>query len=413
MQQKVPAWKKTAVATVALSMLAGSATGLVASAKEHGHSEGNHYGNVKHDENKGGKFPKNVNVRYRLDFKDLNEQQWKWAYQQIIRLVAQGVFKGYDDGSFKPKNKITRLETIIAAVRLLGLEPEAQKPENMNAKLNFKDFDQLKKKSPQAVGYVKVALANDLFNENDMTIQADKPATRLWASVLLVKAMKLEADAQAKMGSELPFRDAESVPAGSVGYVAVALDKGLIAGYSDNSFQPNKPVTRAELAAILARLGVQLPGQEKDNGVVTGVVQATNANGTITVKKADNTTVDYTLDASVFIFRNGVKVPANALQVGDQLSVRISQGKVIFVEVTKQADTVTTFTDAGKVTQFTTQGNATLSLQKTAANGTPTTIVYNLDPNVAITGGNGTLAINQNVVVTGANSIVKTIQIQP
>ncbi|MDB4868342.1 MAG: S-layer y protein [Cohnella sp.] len=415
MQQKVPAWKKTAVATVALSMLAGSATGLVASAKEHGNNEGNH-GKSKHDK-QGDKFSKNVKVNYRLDFNDLNEKQWKWAYQEIIRLVAQGVFKGYDDGSFKPNNKITRLETIVAAVRLLGLEAEAQKPENMNATLNFKDFDQLKSKNPQAVGYVKIALANDLFNENDTTIQGDKPATRLWASVLLVKAMKLEAEAQAKMDTQLPFRDSNEVPAGSVGYVAVAIDKGLVAGYSDNSFQPNKPVSRAELAAILARLGVQLPGQENNNGALTGVVQV-NANGTITVKKSDNTTVNFTLNSDVFIFRNGVKVPVSALQVGDELSIRISQGQVIFIEVTKQGQPTTPVTqlnDTGRVSSFTLNSQnklATLSITKDV-NGTATTIVYNVDANVTITGGSGVLAPNLIVVVAGENNVVKSIQIQP
>jgi hypothetical protein len=390
-QQNVPAWKKTALATVAFSMLAGSATGLVASAKSHGRNDDEHDGD-------NGK----TEIRYNLEFKDVSEKQLKWAYANIIRMVAQGVFKGYEDGSFKPQNKVTRLETIIAAVRVLGLEAEAQKPENMNAKLNFKDFDQLKKKNPQAVGYVKVALANDLFNENDVSIKANEPASRLWASVLLVKAMKLEAQAKAKMDVQLPFRDANHIPAGSVGYVALAIEKNLIAGYNDNTFQPNKPVTRAELAAILSRLGIQLPGYDQRNGIEAGVVTV-NSNGTITVVKGDNTTVNYTLDAAVFVFRNGVKVPISALQVGDQLSVRVVQGQVIFIEVTKSAETGI-ITDTGTVTAINT-GAKTITLQRQAGS-----IVYNLDANVSITPA-GVVAVGQNVVVTGTNGLVKTIAI--
>src|SRR5690606_30427887 len=139
---------------LAVSMLTGAAGAV--SAKPHHHN--GHKGK--------GHSPK-VEARINYNFIDLDERQWKWAYAHIMRLVSQGVFKGYDDGSFRPQNNISRIETLIAAVRLLGLENEAKKPENMNAKLNFKDFDQLKKKYPQAVGYVTVALKNDLFGESD------------------------------------------------------------------------------------------------------------------------------------------------------------------------------------------------------------------------------------------------------
>jgi hypothetical protein len=341
----------------------------------------------------------------------LNEKEMKWAYAHIIRLASEGVFTGYEDGSFKPQNKITRVETIIAAVRLLGLEAEALKPENVNAKLNFKDFSKLKQKYPQAVGYVAVALKNDLFNENDSTIQAEKPATRLWASVLLVKAMKLEAEAKAKMGVELQFRDAEKIPAGSVGYVAVAIEKGLVAGYTDKTFRPEQPVTRAELATILDRLGVHLPDQgNNDNTAVTGTITS-SANGTLTIQKADNTTVNIALDANVFIFRKDVKAPVSALQIGDTVLLRTFQGKAVFIEVTKEATAAVQFTDVGKVNTFTfnAQGKiATLSLTKDNGSGTTTTVVYNVDANVVVT---GSLAANAIVIVQGENSIVNKIQI--
>ena len=40
----------------------------------------------------------------------------------IIRLASKGVFNGYDDGTFKPQQQITRIESIVAAVRLMGLK---------------------------------------------------------------------------------------------------------------------------------------------------------------------------------------------------------------------------------------------------------------------------------------------------
>ncbi|MCD9024008.1 S-layer homology domain-containing protein [Cohnella silvisoli] len=420
MKQTQPIWKKTAAATLALSMLVGGATGVMASAKSSKHGS-------EHNNGKG----KAKKVEINLNFGDLNQNEWKWAYDHIIRLAAQGVFNGYEDGDFKPRNNITRIEALVAAVRLLGLKEEAEKPENMNAKLNFKDFDQLKKKYGWAVGYVTVALENDLFSETETSIQADKPATRLWASVLLVKALKLEAEAKTKMDTVLPFRDAKQIPAGSVGYVAVALEKNLITGYTvtgsddhdsddddndsnsfDRIFLPNKPVTRAELAALLDRVDQQLP-DDKNAQAITGTIQVI-ANGSITVKKADNTTVSVPVDANVFIFRKDVKAPLSALQVGDEALVRTFQGKAVFIEVTKPAASAVQLTDSGKVSSFTlnAQGKiATISITKDV-NGTQQVIIYNVDANVAITGNNGVLSPNLNVIVKGENNVVKSIEIQ-
>lgn len=409
MTQKPSIMKKTAVALLATSMLAGSAMGVAAAKQKDDHGNGK------------GKSA------YKLNFKDVNEKQLQWAYQHIIRLAAQGVFSGYEDGSFKPQNKITRVEALVAAVRLLGLKDEAEKPENMNANLNFKDFDKLKKKYGWAVGYVAVALENDLFSENDTMINPEQPASRLWASVLLVKALKLDAEAKTKMDTVLPFRDAKDIPAGSVGYIAVALEKNLISGYelpkkwndydgTDSKtykvFLPNQAVTRAELAALLDRVDEQLP-KENDAQAITGVVQSV-LNGTITVKKADNTTVAVAIDPNVFVFRKDVKASASAIVAGDEVLVRTYEGKAVFIEVTKTAAEVVSFVEAGQVASFSLNSQqkiATITLSVNV-NGTSTSKLYNVDPNVVISGGNGILSSQSVVIVKGENGIVKTIEIQ-
>ncbi|KIL36179.1 S-layer protein [Cohnella kolymensis] len=394
MTQKQNFLKKTAIATMALSLVAGSATGIMASAKS---KQG-------HDDHKS-KFKIN------LQFKDVSEKEMKWAYNHIIRLAAQGVFNGYEDGDFKPQNKVSRIEAIVGAVRLLGLQAEAEKPENMNAKLNFKDFNEFKKKNAWAVGYLTVALENDLFAETETSIQANKPADRLWASILLVKAMKLDAEAKAKMDTELEFRDAREIPAGAVGYVAVALEKNLITGYNDKTFQPHRPVTRAELAAILDRVDQQLPEQSAQ--AITGVVQ-TSANGVLTVKKADNTTVTVTAASNVFVFRNDVKVALTAIQPGDEVLVRTFEGKAVFIEVTKIAPAVINFTETGKVSTFAVNGEGkitTITITKEVTGGTAQSIVLQVDPNVTISPAGGVLAPNATVTVTGTNNVVKTITI--
>jgi hypothetical protein len=406
MKQTGSIWKKTAAAVLALTMVIGSATGVMVSADSK-HSNKSEQGNHNNQNDDRDDDETEIN----LDFKDLNEKDWKWAYEAIISLASQGVFQGYEDGNFKPNKSITRIEAIIAAVRLLGLEADAKKPENMNAKLNFKDFDKLKKKYGAAVGYVTVALENDLFSETETSIQADKPATRLWATVLLVKSLKLSNEAKAKMDTELPFNDADDIPAGSVGYVAVALEKQLIAGYNNNTFQPNRPVTRAELAALLGRVDDQLPADQNAQAI-TGTIKV-NAAGSLTVTNSVYADVIIPVDANVFIFRNNVKSPLSAIQVGDEVLVRTFQGKAVFIEVTKTAATNVTLLDAGIVSTFRFASGklATITLTKVVNNVQQTTI-YDVDANVSITGNNGVLSPNLNVIVKGVNNVVKEIQIQ-
>jgi hypothetical protein len=395
-------WKKFAISSLAvMTLMSGASTAF---AKDHGHHNDNDKGDKDDDKGKN-------EVTININFSD--EEDMKWATEYIVRLASKGVFTGYEDGSFKPAQKISRIETIVAAVRLMGLREQAESTAEMSTDLNFKDADQLKKKYPWAVGYVAVALENDLFSETEDSIQPEKPATRLWSSTILVKALKLDAEAKAKVNTKLTFKDAKQIPAGSVGYVAVALDKGIVTGYDDNTFRPNQQVTRAELAALLDRTDSQLP--DHDAQAITGSLKAAAANGAITVVKADKTEVALTLDPNVFIFRDNKKAAVADLQAGDEVLVRTYQNKVIFIEVTKLAAAQPTTTlESGTLTSYSlnAQGKiATVSIMK-LVNGAPQATIFNVDANVVITGDFAKLVAGNPVDLTVENNVVKLIAIK-
>lgn len=426
-------WTKTAVTATALLMLASGATSAFADAKgNHGddknknknwyensnkNGNGNKKGNGNND-NKGNKGNKgNINGEYgsiTWNFKD--EKELEWALEYIMRLASKGVFNGYEDGTFKPKQHITRIETLTAAVRLMGLREQAESAEEMKTELHFKDADKLNKKYPWAVGYVAVALENDLFIENETEIKPEQKATRLWSTILLIKALKLEDEAKKLNNTKLDFKDAGEIPAGSVGYVALALEKGIITGYNDKhgnkTFRPNQPVTRAELAALLDRTDSEMPDQ--DAHAITGKLKAAPSNGTLTVIKPDNTEVTLPIDPTVFIFRDDKKAPVSALQAGDQIFLRTYQQKVVFIEVTQNAPVSTAFTELGLVNtlNFNAQAKlATLTLTR-SENGETKVLIYNVDPNVAIVGDAGKLKTGQLVQVKGDAGTIKSIEIK-
>lgn len=321
--------KKAIVLGLAFSMAIGGATGALAKGNgKHPHGKGKHNnGKAQHefkvdwqaDWFKKGRGNKKIEIK--IDFKDIGIDL-DWARQHIQRLVEQKILDGYGDGTFKPQQHVSRLEAIVMAVRLMNLRDEAESEEKKKANLNFKDANKI---DSWARGYVAVALENDLFIESEDKLHPDGKADRLWVTTLLVKALGLDGEARAKMTEKLPFKDAAAIPAGSVGYVAVAIEKGIVKGYNDNTFQPNRKVTRAEIATFLDRAGGIIPDHMLSQGTLKTVVEnniVTLTNGTVLA-----------VDPGAFVYRNNVRIALSDLKAGDSIRYRTYNNVVIFIEV--------------------------------------------------------------------------------
>ena len=73
--------------------------------------------------------------------------------------------------------------------------------------------------------------------------------TRAEFAKIMVDAMGWKAET----APSLKFADASLIGDWAKGYVATAVSKGLIAGYSDNTFKPANQITRAEIATIVVK----------------------------------------------------------------------------------------------------------------------------------------------------------------
>ncbi|MBP1156700.1 MULTISPECIES: S-layer homology domain-containing protein [unclassified Paenibacillus] len=419
-------FKKTMISAVTLAMVLGGSTAAFADGKGKGRDKDkdddhdwknrfeSRFDYKKHDNNDDDDDDdKYEDIKIKLSFDDLRGQDVEWAARYIASLASKRVFEGYEDGTFQPRKTISRIEAITAAVRLMGLRAEAESDAAMQANLNFKDANKVKEDYPWATGYVSVALQNDLFLETDDKVQPGKEADRLWATMLLVKALKLQDEAKAKMNAQLPFKDAKHIPAGAVGYVAVALERNLIDGYEDNTFRPNKPVTRAELAALLDRTGTQLPDRTSVKGTVTAEVY----NNLLPIKLENNTTMNVELDANAFIFRNGARVAATEIRTGDEVLVRTYNGKAIYVEVLNQTNNPeqrVDFTVTGTLNSYTFNSKgqlANISINQ-SVNGGVQTAVYGVSSELYISGDLSLLTAGRSLELRGKDQIVHTIIIR-
>lgn len=313
---------KQAVATsLVLSLaLGGSATVSLAKGKDNNNGRG--HGHGKGQEKQNGKFKLDLDD-LKLEFKDVDMD---WARQHIASLVAQGVFEGYADGTFQPNKKVTRLEALVTAVRLMDLRDEAESDAKMSVDLHLKDEHAI---ADWARGYVAVALEQDLFMETDDKLQPEKPADRLWVTTLLVKALGLEEEARAKMNTSLDFKDAHEIPAGSVGYVAIAVERGIVKGYDNNTFRPNVPVSRAEIAAFLDRSGDQLPDYQWKGTLKTAI-----SGDTLTLQSG----AQYKIDDDAYVFHEDDRIELDDLQAGDEISFITYNDVIIFIKLIDKAE---------------------------------------------------------------------------
>lgn len=82
---------------------------------------------------------------------------------------------------------------------------------------------------------------------NNLFMPQDK-VTRVQFVTILAKALGWE-------GIELnkSFTDKDGIPDWGKNFIGIAVEKGVINGYEDNSFRPNRNITRSEMAAIISK----------------------------------------------------------------------------------------------------------------------------------------------------------------
>lgn len=177
-------------------------------------------------------------------FEDMEKTHW--AYNDIQSGIEKGLFSGYPDGTFRPESNVTRAEAIKVITTLLG-RTTAKPTES-----TFTDLDVNKWYAP----YVNVS--EFYFPEkwiDEKLIKADTPITREETVYALVTVMQYDYKlAQADLSLVKAFSDKEKIGFGLDGYMALALEFGIISGYQDNTLRPQANITRGEFATLVSRV---------------------------------------------------------------------------------------------------------------------------------------------------------------
>jgi len=161
-----------------------------------------------------------------------------WGKDSIVKLMQAGVIVGYPDGSFQPEKSVSRAEFTVMLVKALKLESK-------QGGLSFKDTA-----AHWAKDSINAAAAHGIISGYDQnSFGPDDQIIREQAAIIIARATKLQAGDQA-----LSFSDAQQISPWALSGVAAAVGKSYLSGYPDNSFRPQGYTSRAEAAAIIAKL---------------------------------------------------------------------------------------------------------------------------------------------------------------
>jgi serine protease AprX len=170
------------------------------------------------------------------------------AYQNLRSFVMSTI-----GNRFRPQFKISRFD--LASALVIG----GRVPQYLAGLPRFTDSTD--KATRIMVESVQSAPGGPLFTDAPLggRFRPDDHATRLVATIALVRAAGLRSRAESLAGTSLSVIDASQIPYSLRGYVKVALDHGLMTA-GGGVFRPNDAMKRIELAqamAGIARLATQ------------------------------------------------------------------------------------------------------------------------------------------------------------
>ncbi|PGL40254.1 S-layer protein [Bacillus cereus] len=179
-----------------------------------------------------------------------------WAEESVTYLVNKKVITGMPDGTFSPHSVLSRAEAATIMAKVLGLEvKEGEKPTFIDSKDNW------------ASSYIAaVEKAGVIKGEGNGKFNPYGQMTRAAMATMLVQAYQLDS----KVNGELPTLFNDVKDHWGEKFINILVELGISSGIDGTQWQPDKSITRAEAARLVA-----VTDQSKDSEVKVKKVNIT------------------------------------------------------------------------------------------------------------------------------------------
>lgn len=168
-----------------------------------------------------------------------------WAEDDVAYLYTQGITKGYKDGTFRPKNQITRQEFAVMLYRYLGINGESFE----TVELPFADNSKIGDYAETAIKALYTAgIINGSNRDGKLYFNPGASLTRAQAAAMIGRTQE-----KGFTVAQLNFTDNAKIPSYAALYVQTMVAQGVLGGFKDGSFRPNDVLSRGQMAKILYR----------------------------------------------------------------------------------------------------------------------------------------------------------------
>lgn len=176
--------------------------------------------------------------------------QGHWAQNTINKWVDKGDISGYPDGTFRPNNMITRAEFVVLVNNAMGY-----------TKTGYAYFSDVPSYYWGKNAIQTGVEAGYISGDGDGTFRPNDPVTRQEAAAMISRILGLKQnDSQSYR-----YTDSYAISNWAKGVVGAVSDAGIMAGYPDGSFGPNRVLTRAEAVLALDKTINYKPGDKEDD----------------------------------------------------------------------------------------------------------------------------------------------------
>lgn len=158
-----------------------------------------------------------------------------WAEKEIYTLVEQEVLNGFDDGTFRPNQAVTRAQAAIMLTNALNLDTAVAEPSYQDVEASHYAYDAIA--AVTAAGIMSGSY--NQFNPNQSLTRAEMAA-------VLTDAFSLEATGEASFTDVADSHWAKDA-------IDAIYSNGITEGYQDGTYAPSKATTRAEFAVLLVK----------------------------------------------------------------------------------------------------------------------------------------------------------------
>ena len=176
------------------------------------------------------------------NFSDIKEH---WAKDCIEKLADDEIISGYEDGTFKPDNSVTRAEFAAMLNKAFPDQPDIREG------IEFEDVAD----DYWAYEVIQKAYRTGfLSGYQDKTFKPTQKIPRVQALVALSSGLKLDLIQPVKFTLEKTYLDDDKIPDYAKRLIAAATENGLVVNYPDvNYLKPEEFATRGEITTFLSQ----------------------------------------------------------------------------------------------------------------------------------------------------------------